>query len=1135
MSKQVAPQKAKRHPLETAWWITKLNNFWTFKEMDKTSKKGTYEQGDHFDLPQDDRLPLNRELVYAKWKQTGSLISTVWGLFWGRILGLLLLFTLYQFFQQSGALTLGFIVAQISYGETVTDSQRYILAAKCGYLLFANLMTPMVYNFAAFYAKRLGLRVSTSMSLIVFEKVTRCNLINKSEHSHGNILNYIQIDCDRFFINLPNALGLFSSIIQLVFGVIVLYYQMQWPSFIIFGVTLFGVLLMIIFYHFRIVIMDKLMEAKDSRVATLTNVINNIKFVKMKGWENYFQYKVSKKRDVEFGHLMKIAMFNALELFVMWFNQGLCNFILLVCLAYLAPSKISIAVVSASLNVLFINFEAVITIPWFAGFMIDLRISLRRLTKFLNFEEINYSHIKHDPEVLKDYGVLIEDGYFHWNAVRSEDDEEKSSGKKEEKTTMLSDSLLETSIGERDEKGFRLSNINFKARKGELVFIIGKIGCGKTSLLYSIMGEMPKSDDMGDTKIYRNPNAAMLSQTPWLLGSTIKANILLDKPFDQALFDKALRLSQLADDVKEMPDGVETFIGENGSTVSGGQRTRIGLARCIYQDTELLVLDDPLSALDLKVADKIMKEGINGELKGKTRIIATHAIHNLKYADYIYVLDHGKIVFEGTFAEINDSPIYKEFKSVTDDYATEEVEVVDLEAASPELPPERQRKNTIRMTRKETGLQDAFFNKVMGPHKDPTVKENDRLHTEQINLTDGIEKEELLNKLFMDEDKEQGKLNLETIRAFLGEIGGVFPILMIFCSCIIMMGVSVTSDYHVLQWAQYFDENDKFDYLWFIGFCLGVRCFMTLLRSFFVFGTQLVMSKQLHARMLFRVLHSQIGNFLERVPAGRIINRFTKDIEIIDKEIGWSISGTIMEFSGTCVSICILIWSVGFYLVAPILIFIILGITLQRKLMNTKREIVRLEAIARSPILTCVTGLLKGAPEIRVLDKVEYVRKEYIEKVQEMQKNNLLIAGLDHWYMNQMNIYNILFIQIPGFSIIYYTVVFSTADFPLPKLVLFVLKSLEISYTLMNTLMNISNLETQFIAVERCSKFSKIDPEEHYFNFKVHERKYLHPNQPGTIIHIMQEMAKNEKAVITNGKVKFYNVSAKYPTKPTQS
>ena len=116
--------------------------------------------------------------------------------------------------------------------------------------------------------------------------------------------------------------------------------------------------------------------------------------------------------------------------------------------------------------------------------------------------------------------------------------------------------------------------------KGSLVFIIGKIGSGKSSLLYALAGELPSLPN--NPKVCRTGTVGFLSQHPWLLASSIKANILLDLPLDETRLKEAVKLSQLEDDLLELPSGLETFVGEDGSNVSGGQRTRIAIARCIY-------------------------------------------------------------------------------------------------------------------------------------------------------------------------------------------------------------------------------------------------------------------------------------------------------------------------------------------------------------------------------------------------------------------------------------------------------------------------------------------------------------------------------------------------------------------------
>lgn len=1125
-----------RHPIETAGLFTRLNLFWTFKEMDK-GKSGAYQQSEHYDLPSEDKVISTKLMIEAYYKQNKSLAKSMAKVCYKEIIATSILCVLINLFSQSGPYALGLLVTRLSDGKTKTQEDKIWLGGLSFYLVVSAYFYGLLQNYNYFYTYRIGLRLSNSISMLVFEKITRYNIMNRTEHTPGTILNYVQTDAEKFYYGLPRLSNLLSAFFQMTFAVIVLYTQIGWLSWVIIAVYIVGMSLMIIFYSYKMQCTDSLMTAKDARIMTLTNVISNIKFIKIKGWENFFQFKVYSKRKHELKYLFRLVLFSSFEMFLIFLNHSLAQMTLVLFLIFFMPQFISVAAFSVCLTLMWSLFDAIINLPWSIGHVLAFKVGMDRIHAFLQAEEIDKSHFIEgctDSNV----GLSVKGGEFFWNAVKDEEDGDgpvvtKPNKKANDLETTQTESLLDSfDIDKPSDRGFGMSGIEFKALKGKLVMIIGKIGSGKSSLLYALVGEMKRSLE-SSTQIHVSSSISMLSETPWLIGSTIKANILLDKPYDEEQFNRALRLSQLADDIKELPNGVETFIGENGQTVSGGQRTRIALARCIYQDNEIMILDDPLSALDLKVADKIMSEGLCSELKHKTRIIATHAIHNLKYADYVYVLDHGKIAFEGTYQEVQQSPIYTEFKQVTEDYAVEEYD--DPEAETPKNPDTR--KNTVVVPRRKTSFADAF--KELNSHAKLAVDEETRKDMEldrSVMIEQETEKtkdtDELLDKMFMEEDRVQGKLGFSTVIIFMKEIGGFIPIFLAVSSVALLSYVSFLSDYYHLEWAGVFDINDKTDYLFFLAFLLGTRSFLTFLRVLINFSALLVMSKNMHARMMFRVLHAKIGEFLERVPAGRIINRFTKDIDIIDRDMGWPLDGFYQDIATVLMNIVVLIWSVGYILAGPVAIFLISGIYYQRKFMNTKREIVRLESVSRSPIMTCVTGLLRGAPEIRVMHKVPFVREEFVEKLEDCQKNSLLICGLDYWYMNQINILNILFIQIPGFAIIFYSLYVSNEPYSIQKLILFVMKSVEISTSLSNLLLNLSYLESYLVSVERCSSFSKIEPEARYLNFKVHERKYLHPSSNEAIIKIMRDLERTESAIIPRGKVVFHKVTARYPTKP---
>lgn len=211
------------------------------------------------------------------------------------------------------------------------------------------------------------------------------------------------------------------------------------------------------------------------------------------------------------------------------------------------------------------------------------------------------------------------------------------------------------SLGDEPENqvAFELNNLNFQIAQNQLVFIIGKIGSGKSSLLYSLMGEMSNFNQTANvtitknkinpkmaqsiagaqslmthasTRLYIPEKVSYLSQRPLLFAKTIRENVVLDRKMEnqfheQRKLEEACRNAGMADDIDMMPEGYDTQIGENGSALSGGQRIRLALARCLYQEANLYLFDDPLSALDYRVGEFLMQNTISGLLKNTTRII----------------------------------------------------------------------------------------------------------------------------------------------------------------------------------------------------------------------------------------------------------------------------------------------------------------------------------------------------------------------------------------------------------------------------------------------------------------------------------------------------------------------------------
>ena len=194
---------------------------------------------------------------------------------------------------------------------------------------------------------------------------------------------------------------------------------------------------------------------------------------------------------------------------------------------------------------------------------------------------------------------------------------------------------------------FILKDVNVHINPGEFVAVIGKVGSGKSSLLLSLMNEMVSH---ADTKIAKHGNIAFISQEAFLQNDTIKNNITFSKKFSQSKFDRILDSCQIIPDLEILPGREETEIGERGVNMSGGQKQRINIARAVYSDSDIYLIDDALSALDAYVGKKIMDKVFCGELKDKTRVMVTHHLSLLEgVVDKVILIRDGKIIQSGPF------------------------------------------------------------------------------------------------------------------------------------------------------------------------------------------------------------------------------------------------------------------------------------------------------------------------------------------------------------------------------------------------------------------------------------------------------------------------------------------------------
>jgi ATP-binding cassette subfamily C (CFTR/MRP) protein 5 len=196
-----------------------------------------------------------------------------------------------------------------------------------------------------------------------------------------------------------------------------------------------------------------------------------------------------------------------------------------------------------------------------------------------------------------------------------------------------------------------LKSLNLKAKKGDFVMVVGPVGSGKSSLVSSILGELPiKSGSLGVSG-----NLAYVAQEAFIFNATVRENIIFGKPYDAEKYRKVIEASALMADLGQFAAGDRTEIGERGVNLSGGQKQRISIARALYSDADIILLDDPLSAVDAHVGKHLFHKAVRGYLADKLVLLTANQLQYLPYADHIIFLSQGDTVAAGTFDELMKS------------------------------------------------------------------------------------------------------------------------------------------------------------------------------------------------------------------------------------------------------------------------------------------------------------------------------------------------------------------------------------------------------------------------------------------------------------------------------------------------
>lgn len=510
--------------------------------------------------------------------------------------------------------------------------------------IFYMIITPLVRFFRTFFDTHgayqlavLGCDISNCVALGMVNKSLRFSTLCNKKFKLGEISNLLQVDCFRLSV-YPKAINtVFFVSYTLIYACVFMGVLVQAAFLAGFGVLFIASGINMVLSRSTSKYQKEYANGTDARMKITNEVFNNVKFVKVNAWEEYFYDKLIKRREEEVGWLQKKFLSEAYSTYSMWLTPKLilaATFGTFVAMGGALNPPTAFAIMNLYGYIQFyLQF-----LPTSISVVIEANNAVRRIQAFLQAEEINTTCITYNQyESDRPNAIEVEDGNFFWDK--------------------------ETEAGVINDPALTLSNLNFTIKRGEIVAIIGDIGSGKSSLMYSLLGEMKYKESLPKPKVAINGTLSLVTQKPWIVNDTVMNNILFGKPYNRKKYEEIIHFACLKRDFELFTHGDQTMIGEKGATLSGGQKARISFARSLYSESDILLLDDLLSAVDVHVGKFLMTESLLNFSRSKTRILITHALYYLKYVDKVLILENGRIVEQGSYEVIRNSNRFKDIYS----------------------------------------------------------------------------------------------------------------------------------------------------------------------------------------------------------------------------------------------------------------------------------------------------------------------------------------------------------------------------------------------------------------------------------------------------------------------------------------
>ncbi|KAM9817342.1 ATP-binding cassette sub-family C member 12-like [Neosynchiropus ocellatus] len=807
---------------------------------------------------------------------------------------------------------------------------------------------------------RTAVRLKGAFSAVGFQKII--SMRGHSGVSMGEMINVLTSDGYRMFDAVLFGSFLVASPVLFIVAVIYSCYVLGYTA--LMGVFIYLILLPVQSVLAKLINMlkTKIVKITDSRVRTMNEILSSIRLIKMYAWEDSFEKKIAELRTNERREFRKVSYIQNINSSITTITPTLAT-VLTFTLHTLLGFQLSTTDAFTTIAIFNSMRFCLALLPMCVKSLAEASVAAARLQRILLLEnpEPYMVHTK-DPGS----ALVMKNATLSWTKPRS-------------RTSAANGVAGHKGDEASGEDQATLRNISFTLPKGTLLGVCGNVGSGKTSLISSILEQM----HLLHGSVRADGTFAYVSQQAWIFHGSVRENILMGEDLDQDKYERVVDACSLRADLKILPYGDQTEIGERGLNLSGGQKQRISLARAVYSNKDIYLLDDPLSAVDAHVGKHIFQECVKKELRGKSVLLVTHQLQYLEFCDNILLLEDGQVREAGSHQALMKAN--GRYAQLTSNYKMEQSKT---QVEQTDVDPE----DGAQVLEAEPDLADDGG--VVNPGFD--------MSDEKEAAPSRGRSDQGGNQLVRQEVSTEGAVSWRIYQKYCQSAGGYIVACLAILVTMLMVGTTAFSGWWLSYWlgkgsggangttdpGDISQNPDLKFYQLIYGMTLVIMVVLAIFKCFTFVNVTLNASNKLHNTMFKKVISSPMS-FFDTTPTGRILNRFSKDQEEADMELPPHMDSFII-FTFNVTFTIIIVAAVFPAMLAAVLVFGILFSLILFLFQRSIRQMKRLENISRSPCISLTTSTLQGLSTIHAYNiRDNHVR--LFKSLSDTNNNNFLL------------------------------------------------------------------------------------------------------------------------------------------------